>query len=292
MRQLLLTLSLLLVVTSLAAALEITSVVPSAVAPGASVALTGGPFQEGVTIVVGAQRLAATSIAPKRITFTVPALPAGDYSLAVVQQQQTSPHTFTLRVVLPPPRIQQLNPASLDSCASGNARQVSVDGANFQPGAALLFDGTALPLNRLTATTLTVTVPGAKAGLHQLLVVNPDGQRSLPFGLVIDSTPQIDTVQSGDDRVVDYDLLLSGKNFSYDSLLTVNGMAISKTPNSSLSAAPDAAGVNVQRDTFRYVDCSTLLYTRHPFIREAHQLSLQVVNPGGEASNVYQLTAP
>lgn len=267
------------------AALEITAVSPSTAAPGASVTLSGGPFAAGDTVLIGDRRLAATAIAPSRLTFTVPPLASGLYALAVEHAGERSAHNLQLRVVQPPPRIVLLSPATLDSCTFASERQVTVSGNDFLPGANLLLDNTAIAIDKLSATEIVFTLPAVKPGLHQVQVANPDNQRSLPHGLFLSSTPEITAVESGADNVVDYELILQGKNFLLNSLLTVNGAAVGK-------ALGNISADGSVRETMRYVDCTTLIYTRRPFLREASELSLQIVNPGGEQSNVYQLTTP
>jgi hypothetical protein len=267
------------------AALEITAVVPSTAGPGASVTLTGGPFAAGDVVLIGDRRLAAASLAPTRLTFAVPALPSGVYALAVERAGARSTHDLQLRVVQPPPRITLLTPATLDSCNLASERQITVSGSHFRPGSQLLLDNTVLPVEKLAESEIVFTLPTMTPGLHQVQVVNPDNQRSLPHGLFLSSTPEITAVQNGADNVVDYELILQGKNFRVDSLLTANGGAVGKTLG-NISADGSV------RETMRYVDCTTLIYTRRPFLREPHELSLQIVNPGGEQSNVYQLTAP
>lgn len=285
MRMRLLILLLLLCSIAPVAALEITAVFPSTVTPGAAVTLSGGPFVSGDSVLVGDRRVAASALAPTRLTFTLPALASGEYALAVERAGARATPTFLLRVIQPPPRITLLSPATLDSCTFANERQVTVSGSNFRPGGQLLLDNTALAIDRLGANEIVFTLPTVKPGLHQVQIVNPDNQRSLPHGLFLSSTPEITAVQSGADNVVDYELILQGKNFLLDSRLTVNGGAVGKALG---TISPDGS----VRETMRYVDCTTLIYTRRPFLREPHELSLQVVNPGGEQSNVYQLTTP
>lgn len=275
-----------------ALAVEITAVVPSTVAPGTSVTLTGGPFAAGATVLVGPRRIAAEAITPGRMTFLVPALPSGEYALAVEQAGATSARNFTLRVVMPPPRIARVSPATLDTCAENGSRRITVEGSNFLTGANLLLDNTAVPIESLAATAISFSLPLVKPGMHQLQIVNPDNQRSLPHGLFLDSTPQIAAVSTAEERTIDYDLLVSGKNFLPDSTLIVNGVAAGKNFTTDSRLANTGGGITAPRDLFRFIDCSTLLYTRRPFIREPRELSLQVVNPGGEVSNVYQITTP
>jgi hypothetical protein len=268
------------------AALEITAIFPSTAAPGASVTLSGGPFTAGDVVLIGDRRLAATTLAPTRLTFIVPTVTAGVYALAVERAGVRSSHNLQLRVVQPPPRIATLNPATLDSCTLASDRQITVSGSDFLPGANLLVDNTAIVIDKLSESEIVFTLPAVKPGLHQVQVINPDSQRSLLHGLFLSSMPEITAVQSGADNVVDYDLILSGRNFLFDSQLTVNGAAVGKALGNNISADGSV------RETMRYVDCTTLIYTRRPFLREPHELSLQIINPGGEQSNVYQLTSP
>lgn len=282
--QLLILLIILYMVASVAA-LEITAVSPSTATPGATITLTGGPFADGDTVLVGDRQLVADQLTPTRLNFTLPALASGEYALAVAHDGERSPRNFVLRVVQAAPRITALSPATLDSCAAASERQVTVSGNSFRSGANLLVDNTSIAIDELGATEITLILPVLKPGLHQVQVVNPDNQRSLAYGLFISSTPELMTVETGDDRVSDYDLILKGKNFLFNSQLTANGVTVGKTLDPSISEWSP-------RGMMRYVDCNTLIYTRRPFLRDVREISLQVINPGGEQSNVYQLTTP
>lgn len=268
------------------AALEITAVSPSTANPGASITLSGGPFANGDLVLVGDRRVAASTLAATRLTFTLPlTLPAGDYILSVERDGTRTPPTFMLRVVQPPPRITLLSPATLDSCTFAGERQIMVSGQHFRPGAQLLLDNAALPIDKIADSEIAFTLPAVKPGLHHVQVVNPDNQRSLTHALFLSSTPEIIAVLSGADNVVSYELIVQGKNFLADSRLTANGATVGK-------ALGNISTDGSVRESMRYVDCTTLIYTRRPFMREARELSLQLVNPGGEQSNVYQLTTP
>ena len=267
-------------------ALEVTAVSPSTANPGASITLSGGPFAAGDRVLVGDRRVAASALAATRLTFTLPpTLPAGDYSLALERDGTRTPPTFLLRVVQAPPRITLLSPATLDSCTFAGERQIMVSGQHFRPGAQLLLDNAALPVDKFTDSEIVFTLPAVKPGLHHVQVVNLDNQRSLTHALFLSSTPEIIAVQSGADNVVSYELIVQGKNFLADSRLTANGTTVGK--DLGMISADGSV-----RESMRYVDCTTLIYTRRPFLREARELSLQVINPGGEQSNVYHLTTP
>lgn len=266
--------SLLLLGSSLPGrALELTAVSPSTAFPGSSVTLAGGPFTSNVMVLVGDQRVAASDFSPTRLTFSIPRIPAGDYSLALEREGTRVGGPFILHVVQPPPRIRNLDPVAIDTCNSSGSSQVTVSGSNFLTGATLLFDNAALAVNKLGESEIVFTLPVIKSGLHQVQVVNPDTQRSLPHTLIINSIPEIEVVQIGEERTVEYELILRGKNFVHGSRVIVSG-------------------ADVDRDAQSFVDCTTLNYIRRPFIREARELSLQVINPGGDQSNIYHITAP
>lgn len=281
----LLTIVLLFCCSAPAAALELTAVSPSTVVPGTRVTLAGGSFGGGVTVVLGERRIEAADVSERRLTFVVPSLPAGDYLLAVEIDGARSSGSFHLRVVDPPPRIGRLDPSTLDSCAGGADRRVTVSGSNFRPGAHLLFDNASLPLEKLDAGEIVFAPPLTRAGQHQVQVVNPDQQKSLPFSLSVNSAPEIGSIEFGADRTTEYELLIYGKNFSYSTQLLLDGAAVGRE-----GAAGNAGYQN--RDGVRYVDCTTLVLVRRPPFREPRELSVQVVNPGGEQSAVYRITAP
>ena len=49
---------------------------------------------------------------------------------------------------------------------------------------------------------------------------------------------------------------------------------------------------STQADHLSYQDCRTLIYHRYPYSRELKQVNLQVVNPGGNQSQVFQASIP
>lgn len=268
-----------------AQALELTAVSPSTAYPGTTVILAGGPFVAGATVLIGDRRVSANSVAARRLSFTVPALAAGEYALVVEQAGGRSQGPFILRVVSQPPRISSLEPTVLDTCGSSENRTVTVNGSNFRNGTTLLLDSAALGIDKTDAAAIVFTLPPVAPGLHQVQVVNPDNQRSLPYNLIINDTPEISDIELGADRVVEYELLIHGKNFAYNSQVLVNGAAVSRDEGLTGASSPN-------RDSLRYLDCTTLVYLRRPMAREARELEVQVINPGGAQSNLYRMTTP
>lgn len=276
---------LLWLVVSPAFSLEITSISPSTTVPGGLVRVGGGPFDDESQVLLGDQSLRPETWTERELIFTVPELPEGDYRLTLGDRRGGNQPAFILRVGTPRPEIHALEPERLDLCARGGERRITISGQSLAAGTRLLLDGAQLPAERLTANRIDFTLPELAAGMHQVEVVNPDGQRSLPYALMIDGQPEIFSVTLGTDQVVAYELIIQGRNFPAQANLLVNGTPV----NRALALAGKQGG---GRDAVRYVDCGTLIYTRYPLSREPLPLTLTVVGPGGEGSAPYQITSP
>lgn len=262
-----------------ASALEILSVAPATASVGQTITLTGGPFPAGCVVRLGLLQIIPDLLESDRIGFSLPALAAGDYSLVVLHQGKTSPAPVTLRVVDPTPWISEVDPTSMDECSSPEERRVRVRGHGFGPGASLLVDNASVPAS-LEGNEFLATIPPLRPGLHEVRILTAGGQRSEAHALTISSQPEIQSVTQGNDQVTVYDVIVQGKNFLFNSVLVVDGRPL--TPGSA----------KTQSDHVSYQDCRTLIYHRYPYSREPKQVSLQVVNPGGNQSQVYQASIP
>ncbi|KIH76586.1 IPT/TIG domain-containing protein [Geoalkalibacter ferrihydriticus] len=267
--------------TTVAGALEIRSLSPSAGEPGARVAITGGPFPTDVEILFGSEILLPDQHENNRLVFTAPALPEGDYLVLARSAADTSPAGFTFRMVEPAPWIQGLSPTRMDECTHEDERQVVISGRYFQPGAQVLVNEAAVPVESVGAEEISFLLPPLPGGMHRVQVVSPSGKASLAHSLQVSNIPEIQSVTIGDDQVNYYEVIISGKNFQFNSRLLVNGEVI--------------RGVSAMRPSTEFVqviDCRTLHYTRYPVSREPRQVALQIVNPGGEQSAVFTATIP
>src|SRR5262245_1481995 len=76
-----------------------------------------------------------------------------------------------------PPRPPVLASISPTSARPGQA--VTMRGSGFQPGAVVTFGGVSATFISVTqaGTVMTVTAPVRSAGLVDIVVINPDGQR-------------------------------------------------------------------------------------------------------------------
>jgi hypothetical protein len=112
-------------------------------------------------------------------------------------------------------------------------------------------------------------------------VKNPEDTLSTPLALLIDSRPEISGITPGADFVNYYELSIDGENFLQGSSLVVDGERI--------SVGTPAPG---NRDKLIYMNCTQLIYQRHPADPTSKTLRLQVVNPGNEESPVVTVSTP
>jgi IPT/TIG domain len=266
-------------------ALEIVAVSPSTAAVGASVNVTGGPFTEKALIRLGDRTVRPEIVNSKQMTFVVPDLPAGDYLLNLQEGENLTEWPMLLRVVDPQPVIVTLDPLRVDVCDADANRRITVTGHSFVKGAGLLVDGAQLPAEQTSSNQIEFLLPNLKAGMHRVEIVNPDGNRSLPFAVMINGIPEILSVGFGEDRVVSYALEIHGRNFSANADLLVNGVSV----KAAISSTGKRGG---GRDSVIFVDCQTLIYTRYPVTREPSQLALTVFVPNADRSEPFYVAAP
>jgi len=281
---------------AMALPLQLTGITPSDAVPDCIVTVTGGPFPPSTRVVFGELLLTPVHIEEKRLTFSVPQLPAGDYLLQLRSGEEVSKQNLYFQVLAPVPAILSLSPRRIDSCDLGNGKKVTVQARGLQSGTLLMLDGVELATDRTARDALTFTVPTLAAGLHQVHLVNPDGPLSQPAALLVDSAPRIETVVPGETSVTSYQLVISGKNFSYRSVLLVDGQQFATIP----LPPPAVEGQEVTFftpkqapiETLQYVDCHTLIHIRRPSSSQPKTFSLEVVNPDGQTSEVYSYTGP
>jgi len=266
------------------AAQEIVSVIPTQVSGGTTVTITGGPFTPDTRIVLGEFEITPSLQGERQMIFTVPPLASGEYVIILEKEGKTISSRFSLKVAEPIPRIRVVSPANIDECASAAERRITVSGEAFSSGAQILLDGAVIPAEEITATEIVFYAPPLKGGLHNIQIINPGDLKSLVFSLFVNNIPEIHSVEQGSDEVTFYEITIRGKNFLYNSNLVVDGISINRELVTSGNQVLMLPTIQPGNDTVRYIDCETLVYTRHPPSRQAKRISLQVVNPGGQPS--------
>jgi hypothetical protein len=170
----------------------------------------------------------------------------------------------------------------ISSCAIGKEREVIARGSNFGDASMLFFNGAVLPSTLLSQESIAFIVPPVPGGLHHVQVRNAPENGTVQLNLSVETQPEIGQVSVGSEYVNYYELIISGKNFNQNSSVYVDGMQIGGRGGQDMA----------EREKLIYVDCSKLIYQRHPYSPVNKDFRLQIVNPGGEASQVITVTAP
>ena len=262
-------------------ALSVQSIIPAHGEPGMTVTLNGTGFTGVTKAVLGSYELPVIITQGRVLTFVLPDLRPGVYSLYLEREDgaTSKPYNFVLQPLRP--IISKLYPNTISICAAGWQRGVVLSGANFDKGVRVLFDGATIDTHVISATAISFTAPDVSEGMHVVQVKNPGGAVSGTLALFLDSRPEILSVTVGGDHVVYYNLILTGRNFLESSILVVNGKRV-------FTGQP---GIG-EADELIYQDCNRLLYRRHPYDPEPKEITLQVLNPNGEESNTFSISAP
>jgi len=178
--------------------------------------------------------------------------------------------------------LNGLSPDVISSCAQGADREVTARGQNFLETSQLVFDGAVLNSRYVSSDALTFNVPNVAGGLHQVVVRNSPENSTVALGLMIETRPEIAQVMIGSQYVNYYELLIVGRNFQQNSSLYVDGQQIGGQGGQDLA----------EREKLIYVDCTKLVYQRHPYSPVNKDFQVKVMNPGGEASQIINVTAP
>ncbi|AMV72552.1 IPT/TIG domain-containing protein [Desulfuromonas carbonis] len=263
------------------ATVQITSMSPDSAAPGDEITVTGGPFSNEIEVLLGEIRITPQAVSDRRLTFSLPELPPGQYLLRLAEQGRVSASPLLFRVTESEPRISSLQPVEVDVCDTDPPAQLTVEGQGFQSGSSLLIDGVTIGVEKISSDRITLTLPPLAPGTHQVQVANPAGSRSLPRGLLVNGTPVIFSTRIGADDVTTYALIIEGKNFLASSQLLVDGKRI-----------PLVDRQPPGRESASLGDCRTIVYHRRPYSSQPKPITLKVINPGGRESAAVTIQAP
>ena len=261
----------------------ILSIIPAQAEPGAKVMLSGTGFGESASVVLGSVEITARIIGGKQAEFNLPPqLEAGLYALYLKRSDGTTGRSYNFTVLPLRPALVSLQPSQISSCAAGKDREVIARGSNFGDSSMLFFDGAALTSSLLSPESISFNVPSVPGGLHQVQVKNAPENSSVQLNLAVETRPEIGQVTVGDEHVNYYELIISGRNFNQNSSVYVDGMQIGGRGGQDMA----------EREKLIYVDCTRLIYQRHPYSPVNKDFRLQIVNSGGEGSQVITITAP
>lgn len=269
--------------TAAVSAPAILSIIPAQSEPGGRVMIFGSGFGDAASAFLGSVEIPARVTEGKQLEFSVPAqLEPGLYALYLKRRDGVTSRPYNFNVVPLRPVLSTLSPDQLGSCAQGRERDVIARGQNFSENTLLLFDGAGLKSRVVSSEVISFSVPQVAGGLHQIAVQNPPDSPSVPLALIIETKPEIGQVSVGNDYVSYYELIIYGRNFQQNSSIYVDGQRVGGRGGQEVS----------EREQLVYVDCATLIYQRHPYSSANKDFRIQVVNQGGEASQVVNVTAP
>jgi hypothetical protein len=144
---------------------------------GTVVTINGTNFQSGARVFFG--NVAATSVSfvsSSQLRATSPPHPAGSVPIQVTNPDGQSGQLNTFTYVEPVPAAPQVSGISPTSGPTTGGTDVTIQGANFQSGATVTFDGTAAATDFVSSSQLIARTPPHAAGTVSLEVRNPDGQ--------------------------------------------------------------------------------------------------------------------
>lgn len=257
------------------------SIIPGQGSPGSTVVISGTGLNADSTLFLGIEEIPLKSISSRQISFEIPQIPAGNYALYLRQKSGAASKAYSFAITPLKPSVAAIYPDTVSFCASGSDRQIIVKGKNFLEGSRVLFDGVIIKGSRVSAEEMSFLAPPVAGGLHQVQVKNPEETLSPAIALFIASRPEILSVNQGNDYVNYYELNIDGINFQHGSTLIVEGKKIQ-------SGQP----IPGERDRLVFTSCSRLTYQRYPYDPSMKSFQMIVVNPSGEESSSFTVSAP
>lgn len=261
--------------------ITILSIIPAQGEPGITVTLSGTGFSEKSTAFLGSVEIPAKLLGPRQLSFEIPRAQSGLYALFVKNEDGSTSKTYNFSIMPLKPVVISISPDTVPYCTASGSREVTISGRNFQEGAQVLFDGGGIKSRYFSEGSMGFAVPPVKGGIHQIQVRNPEETVSAPLALMVDNRPEITGITPGTDFVNYYEISIEGKNFQQGSQLVVDGQRIS-------TGTPQPGN----RDKIIFMNCTQLIYQRHPPDPTARTLRVQIVNPGGEDSPVVTVSTP
>jgi hypothetical protein len=144
----------------------------------------------------------------------------------------------------------------------------------------VVFDGGIIAGRAQSSEAITFQMPQVPGGMHHVQVRNPtDDTISTARGINVETRPEITSIRRGVEGVNYYELVIEGRNFLQGSVVSVDGKRISS-----------AAFGEVEQ--IYYGGCDSIIYRRHPYDSSNKTIRIQVINPSGEESTLYVLSAP
>jgi len=261
----------------------ILSIIPAQAEPGGKVMIFGSGFGDNARLFLGSVEIPSKTSDGKQLEFSLPSnMQSGLYALYLKRMDGATSRPYNFTILALRPVLNGLSPDLISACAQGREREVTAQGQNFNEKSLLFFDGSGIKSRFISSEAIVFNVPQVSGGLHQVLVNNAPDNSSSPLALTIETRPEIVSVTPGPEHVNYYELNIDGRNFQQGSSLYVDGQRIG-------GRGGQESG---EREKLIYLDCTKLIYQRHPYSPVNKDFRIQVVNPGGEASQMVSVSAP
>lgn len=268
---------------AMASAPSILSIIPAQGEPGSKVMMFGSGFGEQASAFLGSVEIPVKLTEGRQLEFTIPQqLEPGLYALFLKRSDGVVSRPYNFTILPLRPVLNSVSPETISSCAQGAEREVIARGQNFLETSQLVLDGAVLKSRYVSAEAIAFNLPQIFGGLHQVVVRNSPDNSTVALGLMVETRPEIAQVSIGNQYVNYYELLIMGKNFQQNSSAYVDGQKIGGQGGLDLA----------EREKLIYVDCTQLVYQRHPYSPVNKDFRIMVMNPGGEASQTITVTAP
>jgi len=260
----------------------ILSIIPAQGEPGAKVTIFGSEFGESISAYLGSIEIPAKVTESKQLEFTIPPLEAGLYALYLKRSDGVLGRVYNFTILPLRPILKDISPQQISACAEGREREVTALGQNFNENSLLMLDGAVVRSRFISSEAITFTLPQIPGGLHQITVKNSPENASVPMALTIETKPEVNQVTVGNEFVNYYELIIEGKNFQQNSSIYVDGQRIGGRGGQEVT----------ERERLIFIDCNRLIYQRFPYSPVKKDFRIQVINPGGEGSQVVNVTEP
>jgi len=181
---------------------------------------------------------------------------------------------------------------------------VVISGSGFNSESSLFLGIDEIPFKIISNRQISFELPQMPAGNYALYIRQKNGTASKAYAFSVTSVkptvtaispetlslctsagiasqPEIRNVIQGNDYVNYYELTIEGINFQHGSTLIVEGRKIQ-----SGQTYP------IDRDRLIFNSCTSLTYQRYPYDPSIKSFQMAIVNPNGEESSQFTVSAP
>jgi hypothetical protein len=236
---------------------RITSIAPDNAKKGAlpfDMNVLGSGFQGASQVLIDGQVVTTAFADPGHLVAHVPAsvtAASGPHPVQVRNEGGNRSNSVTLTILPPPPTLMSIAPSVV--LVGTAAFTMFLSGLNFDSGAVVLIDGTAIATTFISTLDLKATVPASfttVVGTHAVVVRNSDGRQSnsttfdvVPPTTVITSISPATAIAGGPSFV----MVVKGANFKSSAAVLFDGAELATTFRSQSELAAQVPASLISR---------------------------------------------